>query len=215
MARSLKHGRDRAQSRSPRRRPAATPCRPSCVRRSPSARSATAGARSARERGRGGGGDEVRLPRLADRRRAGRRGRAGGADFREAGCARAGSVVVVSGGNVDPTLYAGDIARRLSVRRRPGRPAGSAGPSAALSGAALRHRASASTPGRASAALSITPSSSRDKFGRIALSIESSACSNPRWSWKLMAPLLCRARLSLCERRAPWHHRPHDRFPAP
>ena len=87
-------------------------------------RAAEAGARGARgERGGGRRGDALRLPQSADRRRARRRGRAGGVDSGKAGDVPDGSVVVVSGGNVDPRLCArywaapdGDVSS-LSLRQ--------------------------------------------------------------------------------------------------
>ena len=105
----------------------------------------------------------------------------------------------------------GDIARRLSVRRDQADEAGELIHLPRGLAAARPHRPPRPRPGRASAALSMTPSSSRERLGRIALSIESSACPNWRWSWKLMPPFLAAVRLSLCERRGAMASPPDDR----
>ena len=79
-------------------------------------------ARRRGQRGGGRGGDGLRLPQSADRRRARRRGRAGGLAVREGRRRARRSVVVVSGGNVDPLLYAEILRGRFGAAEPATRP---------------------------------------------------------------------------------------------
>ena len=137
------------------------------------------GGRRPRRRGQRGGGRRrhaVRLPAPADRRRARRRGRARRAAVGEGGRARR-----TASWSSPAAMSIRRFTRRYWAAEPPlrrGRPGGR--PDAPCSCAARRHRLRRPTPGRASAALSSTVSSSRDRFGRIAWSIPASAASNWR-----------------------------------